>query len=114
MGSCISPSVADLVLDILIENTIKELDFHIPFVKKYVDDLIAIVPEDKIEAILDQFNKYNESIQFTIEVESNNILPFLDLRLHHHPNGTISTTWYRKPTSSGRILNFHSNHPLTE
>lgn len=114
MGSCISPSVADLVLDVLIDETMKKIHFEVPFIKKYVDDLITIVPENEINTILDVFNSYNEAIQFTIEVEKNRRLPFLDMLIEHHPNGTLTTCWYRKPTSSGRILNYYSNHPMQQ
>jgi hypothetical protein len=32
--------------------------------------------------------------------------------LCHQDDGSISTKWYRKPSSSGRIMNFKSAHPL--
>lgn len=42
-------------------------------------------------------------------------LPFLDMLVIRDPsNGDIMTDWYRKPVSSGRILNFKSFHPLSQ
>jgi len=39
-------------------------------------------------------------------------LNFLDLTLIKI-NGRLISNWYKKPTFSGRFLNFHSHHPLT-
>ena len=47
---------------------------------------------------------------FTAEEESEGALPFLDTRLTHHDDGTLSTTVFRKNTD--RYLNFESHHPL--
>ena len=52
------------------------------------------------------------SIQFTVEVESEGKLPFLDVLLQWDPGGSISTTVYRKATHTDRYLNFKSHHPL--
>lgn len=114
MGSCLSPAVADLVMDILLDNVIKLLPFSVPFEKKYVDDLFTI-PEDGADIILNIFNGYCPDIQFTIEKEVNGSLPFLDMTLNRDSiEGSIQTKWYRKPISSGRILNFMSGHSLSQ
>lgn len=44
-------------------------------------------------------------------MENNLKLPFLDLLLIRS-NDKIDYDWYQKPISSGRILNWFSNHPL--
>ena len=66
------------------------------------------------DTILKTFNSYHSKLQFTIEHEIENILNFLDLEITKQPNDYAKTNWYRKPTFSGRYLNFHSHHPLSQ
>ena len=47
----------------------------------------------------------------TIEEESENKICFLDV-LVNRDGENIKTNWYQKPTWPGRLLNFHSHHPL--
>lgn len=91
MGSCISPSSADLVLDEILDLAIEKLPFRHLFVKKYVDDLIMAVPEKSIQVTLDTFNSINCYIQFTTECEVNNVIPFLDMAIIRKDNGAIIT-----------------------
>jgi hypothetical protein len=113
MGQPYSPVIANLVVEILLEEVIEKLDFEIPFLKIYVDDIITAVPIDLVEYTVNIFNGYNPRLQFTSECEENSRLAFLDLELIHNEDNTISTEWYMKPTSSGRIINYNSNHPMT-
>ncbi|XP_053691812.1 uncharacterized protein LOC128740298 [Sabethes cyaneus] len=112
MGNPISPTVADLVMETLLENVIKEIRCEIPVVKKYVDDLFLVIPADKVEEILDTFNRYNSNLQFTCEKEQNRRLPFLDMVVIRQPDQSIKTEWYCKPMASGRFIDYLSTHPL--
>lgn len=47
--------------------------------KKFVDDLFCIIPENKTNEIVEVFNKFDHNISFTIEVETEGRLPFLDV-----------------------------------
>lgn len=112
MGSPISSTIAQLVMEHLEETTINNLDFDITFFKRYVDDCLTSVPENKINEILTAFNDFHPSLQFTIETEKNNEINFLDLTLIRNVNeNNIKTKWYTKKTWSGRYLNYNSNHP---
>ena len=114
MGSILSPSIARLVMDFVLDQIVPRLPFQLPFIKKYVDDIITAIPQDKIESTLHIFNDFNQHIQFTIEQETNNSVPFLDTRPIRQANGTIVVDWYQKPTNSGRYIHFHSNHPTKQ
>lgn len=47
-----------------------------------------------------------------METEIDGRLPYLDLVLiNNGENQNITTDFYSKPSSSGRILNFHLSHP---
>lgn len=114
MGSPLSPALADLVMETLLDHVIENIDIPIPFMKKYVDDLITALPADKIEYVNSALNAYDSHIQFTCEVESGNRLPYLDMVLIRTNEQNIVTDWYQKPIASGRLLNFFSLHPLTQ
>ena len=59
-------------------------------------------------------NSVEPSIQFTYEVEEDGCLPFLDVLLHHHTDGSVATSVYRKPSHTGKYLDFLSHHPLSQ
>ncbi|XP_044756951.1 uncharacterized protein LOC123315353 [Coccinella septempunctata] len=111
MGSNFSPSIAEVVMDFIVDCILGDIPFIIPFLKKYVDDLIAAVPEDKVAFIRDRFNRQHECIKFTVEEETDMSVSFLDTKVMRTPQNRLMLDWYRKPSSSGRYLHFCSNHP---
>lgn len=112
MGSILSPILAQYVMDDLIENCKTKLNFQFPFIKKYVDDIICSIPNNYIQETLNIFNNYNRHIQFTIEEETNNSVPFLDTKLIRLPDNKIMIDWYIKPTSSQQYINYYSQHSI--
>jgi hypothetical protein len=95
MGASISSVIAQLVLEDLEETIIPQLNFNLPFFYRYVDDCILAIPRDKADYILKKFNSYHPKLQFTIEIEENNQINFLDVTLHNN-NNKIRTEWYTK------------------
>ncbi|XP_055605165.1 uncharacterized protein LOC129753371 [Uranotaenia lowii] len=112
MGSPISPILSELVLDTIITRALKKLPFPIPIIHKYVDDLFLVIPEDQCELVLEIFNQQEERLQFTMEKENENRLPYLDMVVVRDPNQMLKTEWFIKPIASGRMLNWHSCHQL--
>lgn len=110
MGSSASPIVADIVMEELLDCTLRNCDTRPKILTKYVDDLFGIIKTCAIENILTKLNSFDKNIQFTLEKESDNYIPYLDIQIIRN-NGRILTNWYQKPTSSGRLVNFYSNHP---
>ncbi|XP_044754438.1 uncharacterized protein LOC123313564 [Coccinella septempunctata] len=114
MGNCLAPVVADIVMVEVQKIALGRLSFCIPIFKRYVDDICTSIPDDKVEETITVFNSVHPRLKFTIEVESQeNTLPFLDVLLIRHGN-EIKYNWYRKPTFSGRVLNFNSKHTITQ
>lgn len=110
MGATVSPIISQYVMDDLLEAVVPKLNFQPPFLKKYVDDLILSIPTDEKDSVLRVFNKYNKHIQFTIEEETNNSVPFLDTKLIRNNDNQVVLDWYVKPTFSGRYINYKSFH----
>lgn len=111
MGSPLSPIIADIVMQDLETSIISNLNCHLSFYYRYVDDIILAAHYDDILKILDAFNNYHEKLKFTHDMEKNNRLSFLDLEIIVH-NGRIIIDWFHKKTDSGRTLSFFSNHPI--
>lgn len=111
MGSPVSPILAQYVMDDLINDCLSKIEFEIPFLKKYVDDIILSIPSNSTEQLLVVFNSYNQRLKFTIEEEDQNrSVPFLDTKLIRRMDNTVITSWYTKPGSSGRYLHYESFH----
>jgi len=70
------------------------------------------VSPSKIDILLEQFNSFHPRLQFTVE-RGGDTMNFLDITVSVN-NNRFNFDWYRKPTFSGRFLNFYSNHPLTQ
>ena len=77
---------------------------------RYMDDIIRNIRKNTIETTLSEINNLHPSLQFTMEIEQNGELPFLDMKLINI-NGQVSSTWYNKPTDTGLIMNYHSMAP---
>lgn len=116
MGNPLSPTIADIVLDTLLEQVTADLkreDVNIKLISKYVDDLFAIIKRKDEEHILKTFNNYHNKLKFTIEKEEDNSIPYLDMRIFRE-NNTIVTDWYSKTIASGRLINYHSTQPKSQ
>jgi hypothetical protein len=115
MGSSLPPIVSDFVMTDLISTVINEkLDFQVPFLLKFVDDILMAIPEDKFEPTLTAFNGYSRNLQFTIEKENNGQIPYLDMIIKRNVNQILTTTFYSKPTATQRVISFKSNHHITQ
>ena len=114
MGNPASPAFANLLMNELINTVLHSLSFDLSFIKLYVDDTLLACPVDKVTQLLDKFNRFHPKIKFTIEVESDGKIPFLDTLVIHNPDGSLSTNWYLKPTASGRVVNYLSSHALSQ
>ncbi len=79
--------------------------------KRYGVDTFVILSKYVACSFLVGVNRINEAIQFSVEIENENgELPFFDCLIERNSGGSLDTTVYKKPTSTGRFLNFHSCH----
>lgn len=85
MGNPLSPTIADIVLDKILDDSLAELkskDICIKYITKYVDDVFAIIKTKDVEDILKILNAQHTKIQFTKEKEQNGKIAFLDVEIH--------------------------------
>lgn len=113
MGSSISPSVADLVLEDIERDVLPNIPYEVTFFFRYVDDILTCVPIDKFDDFLFRFNNADDNLKFTLEKSINNCINFLDVSIKV-VDGRLLTNWYRKPTWSGRYLHFFSHHHISQ
>lgn len=113
MGSSISSVIAQLVLEDLENSILPKLNFQLPFFYRYVDDCLTAIPKGQENYILEKFHNYHDHLKFTIEIENNHSINFLDMTIYHD-NNNMETEWHTKPTWSGRYLNFLSQHPMSQ
>lgn len=110
MDSTLSPILAALVMSNLLHTCIEKLPFQVPLLYQYVDDLILAIPYTETNLVLQTFNSFDQYLEFTIELEENNSIPFLDTKIIRTQNNSLILDWYQKPTSSGRYINYYSEH----
>ena len=113
MGSPVSVSVANLVMEDVEERALASFDIQLPFWKRYIDNTCTVVPKDGVQDLLQHINGIEESINFTVEVECEGHIPFLDVLISRQPDGSISTSVHRKATYTDKYLDFNSHHPLS-
>jgi len=73
--------------------------------------IFLIIPRNRIDTVSRIFNEYHSRLKFTHEIKINNSLSFLNTLVISGEDCKILTSWYRKPTYSGRCVNFFSSHP---
>ena len=75
-------------------------------------DTFCIMKKGSEMVFLEHLNKVRPSIKFTVELEKDGKLPFLDCLLEVGNDGKILSTVYRKQTHTDRYLNYRSHHPI--
>ena len=78
---------------------------------RFVDDVFSILPEYlNTNEFLAKLNDFNPNIKFTVEVENNGQLPFLDVLLLRNSSNYLDFKVYRKPTHSNSYIHAFSKH----
>lgn len=111
MGGSLSAVMANIVMEHIEGNALRLSPIEIRMYKRYVDDIFSCIREEDIQSVLGFFNNLNPSVKFTLEVENNGCLNYLDMSLLR-VNGEIRCKWYQKPTASRRYANFLSVQPM--
>lgn len=114
MGSPLSPLLANFFLEMVESEHLCNYSHSLPkFWGRYVDDVLAIIPDDfDLPDFLAFINSFFPSLKFTIEMEKDKTIPFLDILIERLGN-SFKFRVYRKPSNSNSYLHFFSYHTFT-
>ena len=115
MGSPLGPTLANIFLcfheQIWLDNC--PVEFKSVIYRKFVDDAFLLFrSKEHIEKFRLYLNCQHPNITFTSEIEENNSISFLDIKISRD-NNRFLTSVDRKPTFSGVFTNFDSYIPLS-
>ena len=82
MGSCISPTyLADIFMEFVEHRAV--FTFHTPpkLWVRYIDDTFCVIRQQYAEEFHEHLNSISPSITFILELEQNQILAFLDIKV---------------------------------
>ena len=120
MGSPISCLLAEIYMN-HFENTyvFNKNNAHqnnIIFYTRYVDDILLIYngTNRQLENLKTFLNKQNKNIQFTLELEKEDSINFLDLNIRKSQDNNLSFKTYRKPTATDATIHINSHHPYAQ
>lgn len=110
MGNPLSPLLSNLYMEFFESKVLCDiLPSNIKWYR-YVDDILCLWPVDKDENVfLNNLNCLVDSIKFTLETETENVLAFLDCNIHRDGN-ILKFSIYRKPTNVCSYIHYYSSH----
>jgi len=112
MGSPLAPILANLFMWHHEKDWLNNYTAEILFYQRYVCDIFCLF-NNKNDALhfFERINNKHSNIKFTMEEQSNNVLPFLDVSINNSNNNT-KTSIYRKKTFIGLFTNYLSFSPI--
>ena len=111
MGSPVSVTVADLVMEDVEQWALSTFPDPPQFWRRYVDDTCIALKSDQVEAFHLHLNSIEPTIQFTHELETDGCLLFLDTQISRHQDGSLFMKVYQKKTHMNKYLDFQSCTP---
>ena len=110
MGSPLSPVAACLYMEMMEEDYFFNIMGESVIWYRYIDDVIIVAPSNiDLDEKLARLNDVENKIQFTIEREQADSLPFLDIQIIKRPNGAKYKV-YRKVTNKEDYIHYFSAH----
>ena len=98
MGSPLSPIVANLFMEKFEKKSLDSYPLKPKLWIRFVDDINVNWPHgnEELKSFLDHLNSISKDIQFTMEGEVNNRIPFLDIVLSINEDKTLGHKVFRK------------------
>ena len=118
-GSPLSGLLAEIYLNHFEQNYIfsnnNKFSNSVKFYNRYVDDTFILIQGSnrQIENFKNYLNGINKNIQFTLEIEENNKINFLELTVYKAQN-EFKLKIFRKPTTTDITIHATSHHPISQ
>jgi hypothetical protein len=109
MGSPVSPIVANLCMEEIEDLALSQSTLPPKKWFRYVDDVFSVIKRHALTNFYNLLNSIDPHINFTMEQEHDGKLSFLDTLITRN-NGTLTIDVYRKPTHTGRYIDYNSHH----
>ena len=111
MGIPLNPVIANLYMEYFETEIIRPIKPKGMIWMRYVDDILTFWNPvwGDFNIFLNKLNNLVPSINFKVEWEANNKIPFLDVLIIRDPSG-YKFTVYRKPTFSISYIHFFGYH----
>jgi hypothetical protein len=112
MGSPLSPIVSNLFMENFEKKSLDSFPLKPTRWKRFVDDTNVLWPHgrDKLQHFFQHLRNISEEIKFTMEIEENGIIPFLDILINRKSDGNLGHAVYRKKTHTENYLHADSHH----
>ena len=106
------PFTANFYMEEFEKKAIEQATYKPTCWYRYVDDTFVIWPhgQDKLQEFLHHINGLHKKIQFTMEIEKDGHLPFLDIDIYRKTDGSLGHKVYSKPTHTNLYLQQSSHH----
>ena len=114
MGSPISVVIANLVMEYVEQRAISIFSLSPKLWKRFVDDTFVIMQTNEMNRLFDHLNNVDLNINFTIELEQDDKLAFLDVLVMRTQDEKLATKVHQKTTHTNRYLNYHSAHSIEQ
>ena len=110
MGNPLSPVLANIYME-YFESVLLRGAFNRKLIWfRYIDDIICLWPDlEDLNRFFNIINGLVPSIKFTMEMEVDGCIPFLDVLIHRCENN-FKFEVYRKPTSNDSFIHYYSDH----
>ena len=109
--SPVSAVIANLYMEVFVEQAIKSTTQKPKTWKRYVNDTITILDRSYVDCLLQHLNSQQPTIRFAMETEKDNIIVFLDSSVTREPYRRLTTSVYRKSTYTNQYVAHVSHHP---
>ncbi|UYV69423.1 hypothetical protein LAZ67_6003537 [Cordylochernes scorpioides] len=112
MGIPLSTTIAEISMRAIDRRITANFPHDIFFWRRYIDDIFCICTTTKTDDILCNLDNYHPDLHFTVEKETNNTLPFLDVKIIRHQH-ELHTTVYYKPFFRPNYVQYSSFCPIS-
>ena len=110
MGSSLAPVLANIILTEFEENIVSNLlrDGTIKYYLRYVDDTLAFIEPADISTVLEEFNKFDKNLKFTVDIFPDGVVHLLDIKIENN-----TTDVFFKDTHLCQYTHFSSFEPFS-